>query len=62
MNFKEHLIVSGAIDTVNPSESSTWKIHDSYEEDLICLRWALAHEGGQSPQHSELNASLALQQ
>jgi len=35
MNFKEHLLVAGAVDTVNPLESSAWKIQDNYEEDLI---------------------------
>jgi len=62
MNFKEHLLVAGAVDTVNPSESSVWKIRDNYEEDLIRLGWGLAHEGGRIPQSSETAALLALHQ
>jgi len=62
VNFKEHLLVVGAVDTVNPSESSAWKIQDNYEEDLICLGWGLAHEGGRIPQSSETATLLALHQ
>ena len=61
-NFKEHLLVAGAVDTVNPSESSAWKIRDNYEEDLIRLGWGLAHEGGRVSQSSEFDALSALHQ
>ena len=62
VNFKEHLLVAGAVDTVNPLESSAWKIQDNYKENLICLGWGLAHKGGRIPQSSEMAALLALHQ
>ena len=62
INFKEHLLVAGAVDTVNPSESSAWKIQDNYKEDLIHLGWGLAYKGGRVPQSSKMAALLALHQ
>jgi hypothetical protein len=43
-NFKDHLIVAEALDIVRPSDASAWKIYNNYEEELIHLRWGLAHE------------------
>jgi hypothetical protein len=43
-NFKDHLIVAEALNIVRPSDASAWKIHDNYKEELIHLRWGLAHE------------------
>jgi len=60
-NFKEHLLVAGAVDIVNPLESSAWKIRDNFEEDLIRLGWDLAHEGGHTPHTSDINALTAVQ-
>jgi hypothetical protein len=61
-NFKDHLIVAEALDIVRPSDASAWKIQDNYEEDLIHLRWGLAHEGGRSPQPSVPNGIFTVQQ
>jgi hypothetical protein len=31
------------------NDSSAWRIHNKYKQDLIHLGWTLAHEGGQVP-------------
>jgi len=51
MKFKEHLIVAEAISHLDkPDSSSTWKVCDKYKQELIHLRWDLAHEAGNDSQ------------
>ena len=42
--YKEHCIIAEAIG--NTADSSAWKIRGTFEQDLIRLRWDLAHEQG----------------
>jgi hypothetical protein len=54
-HFKEHLLITEVCERAN---SSAWNVRDNYEQDLIHLGWAFAHEEQQVPAHSSGTMNL----